>query len=637
MPACSKSECWARNVSQFVIGCGCAAFVTLMLACTAAAFGQEDTANDGHTESVAETIPKSPAVERLAHRSYEPRLDDIRPSSFQGLTPGQTNQAEVSQRLGEPASQRLDGAQLSLTYQVGPFPRVEVCVEDGLVCGVLVQLPDPLPVAAVERELGLDAFCPALMRDSEGAIVGWTYPERGVQLLFVEGDNSFRVEQLLLERISAEAFVIRAEGDRQYRYTQQLADLKQAAKIDASYAPAHASLAETMLRIGLYEESLAAAERAVRYGDANPAYDLLHAIGKFHTGEQGEAIATLKSLLEREDLAEHVRARTEARLGDMLASPPRWQHREAIKYHMTAIQTTVPLASDPRASIRAQALQLLVETHIAAACDIAGGDWQDKPATISKWLDSAKQVVTAIERQNLGGDWLDFYVLRMSVAAYAETGEKFGDDIPFDAVLEKGQRMLATAEDPHYQRALRRQLAKLLFDGARLAVATRDDDRVRDLAQKAVAFCEQRPPEEQHSAADKDWEGRLYFLVGSLRAMEQETHDEAVRWFERALPLLTDLQPVGPSRASRRHGERFVSMGISYWEVGAREEAVKLTKDGLEIMREASQAGYISQRDLAVPYGNLATMYRAMGNMEEAKRMAVVAAKLEREGEAEER
>jgi hypothetical protein len=118
--------------------------------------------------------------------------------------------------------------------------------------------------------------------------------------------------------------------------------------------------------------------------------------------------------------------------------------------------------------------------------------------------------------------------------------------------------------------------------------------------------------------------------------MEEVNHDEAVRWFERAMPHLLSVNPEVASGAAARHGERFVSMGISYWQVGARDEAVKLTENGLEVMQLAADESYLEETALAVPYGNLASMYRAMGKMEEARKMAVVAARLERESEATE-
>ena len=54
-----------------------------------------------------------------------------------------------------------------------------------------------------------------------------------------------------------------------------------------------------------------------------------------------------------------------------------------------------------------------------------------------------------------------------------------------------------------------------------------------------------------------------------------------------------------------RHGETFVSMAISCWEVNQHEEAVRLTKQGLDLMEQAANDGQLDKSALAVPYSNL--------------------------------
>ena len=66
-------------------------------------------------------------------------------------------------------------------------------------------------------------------------------------------------------------------------------------------------------------------------------------------------------------------------------------------------------------------------------------------------------------------------------------------------------------------------------------------------------------------------------------------------------------------RRSRRHGEAFVGMGVSYWEAGQREKAVALTQKGVGWMEQAAKQGTLDRSALAVPYSNLAAMHRKLG------------------------
>ena len=103
-----------------------------------------------------------------------------------------------------------------------------------------------------------------------------------------------------------------------------------------------------------------------------------------------------------------------------------------------------------------------------------------------------------------------------------------------------------------------------------------------------------------------------------------------------ALPLLSHAAPGEPSGLLGEHGERLVSMGVSYWESGAHNEAVKLSEEGLDAMVKTSQAGYLERRALVVPYSNLSSMYTELGKLAEARKMAVLASKAEQGTPSEE-
>jgi len=78
-----------------------------------------------------------------------------------------------------------------------------------------------------------------------------------------------------------------------------------------------------------------------------------------------------------------------------------------------------------------------------------------------------------------------------------------------------------------------------------------------------------------------------------------------------------------------RLGESFVSMAISYWQVDRRDDAMKLSRTGVDLMVEAVDRQQLEERSLAVAYGNLSTMYAEQGNDEKSRTYAEMASRAE--------
>ena len=72
--------------------------------------------------------------------------------------------------------------------------------------------------------------------------------------------------------------------------------------------------------------------------------------------------------------------------------------------------------------------------------------------------------------------------------------------------------------------------------------------------------------------------------------MHQEDHEEAVAWFDKAQPMF-DQEGLENLVDSNSFGDLFVSMGVSYWETGDKDTAVRLTEVGTDLMQNAVQSG----------------------------------------------
>ncbi|MFV1965041.1 MAG: hypothetical protein ACC628_06430 [Pirellulaceae bacterium] len=560
-------------------------------------------------------------------RPYRPRLNDVRPLSLQDVTPGRTSVDLMLEQMGEPIDRRRAGTRTTYSYRTGPFEKVEIDVVEDLVSSITLRLLNAPSAAKTEAELGLDSFSTAMVYDEHGEPLGVAYPERGVTLVFA--DTQRRVGHVVVDPILPEPFILRAEQDSSRQYEWQLADLEYAIKVHSASARAYGLRAKRLASLGQHVEALAAIETAIRLAPGNAAYRLTRAGRLFEQQAYREAVLAIEGILDEESTPPVVRARAECCLGDMLADGPHQDVHRAMQHHMAAIQLATPLGTDRRVSVRREAKRVLIDAYLAAAKDVAAGDWRRKETTIPKWLEGAEKLAEGMRLHDGGDETLRFLVLRKSVAAYAELGGDVDVEAPIDVALQEAERLLAVSSDALYRTRLRREMAKLMFDAALFERLRVPGETARERVGAAVAAWEAIHTAGNTTPRDEALIGRLYFYMGSTYAAHDQDHQEAVRWYERAIPLLNRTAPDRPSRWFAHHGERLVSMGVSYWQVGTRDEAVKLTRDGLQMMQTASHNGFIQERALAVPYGNLASMYETMGKPEEARKMAVLAAKLE--------
>ncbi len=166
-------------------------------------------------------------------------------------------------------------------YSVEPFKRVEVNYADGNVSSIVIRLDRSFPADAVAKQLDLTAIRPVLVVNELGEVLGRAYPERGVLLSFEPsnkpGKASMKVSEIILEPISAEPFVLRAETTLESRYDLSRRDLEQALSLDPGNARAHWLYSRVLAATEQYEKAVKAAGEAVRLDPDNAQYRVTHA------------------------------------------------------------------------------------------------------------------------------------------------------------------------------------------------------------------------------------------------------------------------------------------------------------------------------------------------------------------------
>ena len=140
----------------------------------------------------------------------------VEAASFKGVTPGATTKEDVEKAWGKPKESAQQNDALVQLYSVEPFKRVEVSYAGDKVSSVVIRFEQ-----AVSRRrrgqatrTGRDSARAGLQRTGRESSA-LSYPERGVLFAFEpseeSGKASMKVQQIVLEPITAEPFVLRAE------------------------------------------------------------------------------------------------------------------------------------------------------------------------------------------------------------------------------------------------------------------------------------------------------------------------------------------------------------------------------------------------------------------------------------------
>ena len=157
-----------------------------------------------------------------------------------------------------------------------------------------------------------------------------------------------------------------------------------------------------------------------------------------------------------------------------------------------------------------------------------------------------------------------------------------------------------------------------------------DSADMLDNATLTAAYLERGGEHRELSDKERRSVGDLLFRIGIMHSLQNGDHATAVTWFDRVIPMWE-----GNPRRDRdagELGESYVSMAISYWQVDRRDDAMALSRRGVELMVAAVDARQIEERSLAVAYGNLSTMYAEQGDETQAQNYAEMASRAEASG-----
>jgi tetratricopeptide (TPR) repeat protein len=189
-----------------------------------------------------------------------------------------------------------------------------------------------------------------------------------------------------------------------------------------------------------------------------------------------------------------------------------------------------------------------------------------------------------------------------------------------EELLRAGQQVIASTADSDRKEQLRWDLGMALYDVVQIYQMRGDHEAALTYGKRAIGYLEPGAASPNANLSDIYLLGRLYFRLGAIHAVGKQDHTAAIHWFEKAIPVFDRSVDHLAQTELGRLGETFVSIGVSFWENGAKDRGVQLTQRGVELMEKAVQNGALRDAALEIPYGNLATMARSQGKAAEADR-----------------
>jgi len=562
-----------------------------------------------------------------------PRAMEVRVTEFQGLVPGVSTADDVRRKLGE-SNQMVGEAQtLAFRYEMAPFEHVDVIFHDNVVDAVVVQLIEQFEVPVLETELQLEELEELV---TVGDLPGSTtrlYPERGI--VFHVGPPSEpalpdaaspghpapatepHVTAIEFRAISAEGFVERAEVRFSHDLGRCLDDLDQALAIDPGHDSAHALKARALLASGRHSDALEAIDRAIEH-EMRPQFFITRCEILAARGDYSEAVTDAKRALINPSTPPHLRALATCRLGDCVAAAPQPDLAKAVELHLDAIRMAHGQTDHAQQADRQTAIRVLVEAHLAAAEEIARGEWAQREEVVPQWLRRAAEWAdTGVGREGLDAD-IRLTVCRRSLAACVALEGQLDLDSLASTAWETGRELLIATEDPIHRRRVAWELGVAMHHAMRCYEKVGHAEAALKCGGLAIACFAEAVPGRQELPGDSYRLGRLGYQIGAIHAVKLSDAAGAIEWYGQAIPFVE--QPLGPAGVALRgeQGQTLVSMAVTYWAAGHEQQALRLTARGARLIEEAVAEGVSPAESLTVPYANLAKMHRHLGDTVEA-------------------
>ena len=554
----------------------------------------------------------------------------IDPASFRGVHPGKTTGDELRAGWGdgEPFT-REDGTH-GLYWKIEPFERVEITLDADVVTAIRIKLAEPVSVVDLAKQLEISDLRTVSILDEEGVSIGEVFPERGVIFSVKPGTQS--ATAVMIEPLDAESFVLRAEGEIEACSAFAVADLQYAVEIDPRHLRAHRLLMVLMCDQGKWQQALHLAELAGQIDPSDIWTKMKHARILLALDRPAEARAVVETLKATPNSPPLVTAQVERLLGRIELGGATPDHQRAVEHFAEAIRRSSALLTKPSPAVQQAAREIMLDAHLGTAEAIALGTWQQKSRVIPKWMARAEAVVAECTAEESVQQTLQLQLCCGALAVAAGSAESF-EPLPWvKRLLELRDRMGESVKDPWRRRQIDWDVGHGLLDALAAAQLRGDASDMLDNGTLTAAYLERGSEHRELTDKERKDVGDLLFRIGIMHSLQRGDHATAVTWFDRVIPLWDGNPRVERDREAGQLGESYVSMAISYWQIDRRDDALAISRHGVDMMVAAVDAEQLEERALAVAYGNLSTMYAEQGDDTQSQTYAEMASRAEASG-----
>jgi len=537
-------------------------------------------------------------------------LDAPRPLQFQKLTPGRSSAADLKESFGAAQSKSQENGVETLMFQVGAFQQVKVIVSDQIVDSIQVFFKESYSVSEMAEQLGIQKFEPVIVRDSRGSATGSVYPERGVTFVYEKSSEPVQVKQIKLAPISPVPFLQRAQVNQRRHYQDALDDLVEVQRLDPKNDKAHAMEARILTQMGRFARALEAVDTALKLQPGSQDYQLIQARIQSQLGDWEIAEKTIQQVLESEDATNLQQAEATCLLGDLYGRHGKGEYQVAIQHHLASVKRAKSLVVSSDRSVSRQAKRILLNAHLAIANDIAWGDWQNKNSVVPKWLDNSQALLNSLRKDSLEDVAIPMYVtqqllfVQLGLAGDQDINETVRD------LTKMYNELLDGDADALFKQRIRWMAGKGFYCAGRIAQQQGKSQKALQHATDAFHLLTTVVAGRDFIPRQEILLGDTCFLLGSLQAVYKNDHWEAVSWYQQALKKYEEPAVAKGITNLGLHGERLVSMGLSFWQSEDHQRGLKLTRQGTDMIEQAAEEQDYPSEVLAVPYGNLVAMYR---------------------------
>ncbi|MFM1997092.1 MAG: hypothetical protein RLZZ111_1479 [Planctomycetota bacterium] len=587
-------------------------------------------APDESPATVGKAAPQPTVTAPVAAVPDELPTLSIDPASFRGVHPGKTTADELRAGWGAGEPFTREDSSRGFFWKIEPFERVEVTLDGDIVSAIRIKLAEPVAVGELAKQLEIADLRTVSILDEQGVSIGEVFPERGVIFSVKPGTQS--ATAVMIEPLDPESFVLRAEGEMDTVSAYAVADLQYAIEIDPRHLRAHRMLMVLMCEQGKWQQALALAEAAERIDPTDAWTRLKHAGILLSLDRHEEARTAVESVKTITNAPPLVTAQAERLLGRIALAGPKPDHQKAVEHFAESIRRASTLLAKRSPAVQQAAREIMLDAHLGTAQAIAQGNWQQKSRVIPKWMARSEAVVAECKAEPDVQQALELQLCRGALVVAAGSTESV-EPLPWvKRLLEVRDRMGDSVKDPWRRREIDWEVGLGLLDALSAAQIRGDASDMLDNATLTAAYLERGGEHRELTDKERKNVGDLLFRIGIMHSLQRGDHATAVTWFDRVIPLWEGNPRLERDGEAGQLGESYISMAISYWQVDRRDDAMALSRRGVDLMVAAVDAKQLEERALAVAYGNLATMYAEEGDETQSQTYAELASRAEASG-----